>query len=94
MLRAMKKEEWFAPRIESRKREMKIEKHEKKLIVNPPLKRRAIFVCPFKGAFGNSPAFQGWVEKFRKIQVFVGWAKSEAQPAMIAGFIGKENTCR
>jgi len=24
------------------------------------LKRRAIAVCPFKGAFGNSPAFQGW----------------------------------
>jgi len=28
--------------------------------INPPLKRRAIDVCPFKGAFYNSPAFQGW----------------------------------
>jgi len=31
--------------------------------VNPPLKRRAIGVCPFKGAFDNSLAFQGWDEK-------------------------------
>jgi len=37
---------------------------------SPPLKRRAITVCPFKGAFGNSPAFQGWDEKFRGFQLF------------------------
>jgi hypothetical protein len=38
--------------------------------LNPPLKRRAIIVCPFKGAFGNSPAFQGWEKKFRGIRLF------------------------
>jgi len=25
--------------------------------INPPLKRRAIIDCPFKGAFDNSPPF-------------------------------------
>jgi len=32
-----------------------------------PLKGRTIVVCPFKGAFDSSPAFQGWVEKFQEM---------------------------
>ncbi|MEW6238490.1 MAG: hypothetical protein AB1656_24150 [Candidatus Omnitrophota bacterium] len=36
----------------------------------PPLKRRAIIVCPFKGAFDNSPAFQGWEKKFHGFRLF------------------------
>jgi len=38
--------------------------------LNPPLKRRAIIVCPFKGAFDNSPAFQGWEKNFAEFDFF------------------------
>jgi len=58
---------------------MKRKTRKRNPFLNPPLKRRAIIVCPFKGAFGNSPAFSGWEEKFRRR---AGWAKSEAQPAI------------
>jgi len=42
------------------------ERREKNPSSNPPLKRRAIVVCPFKGAFENSPAFQGWDEMIER----------------------------
>jgi len=41
-------------RIESRKHEMKRKTRKRNLFLNPPLKRRAITICPFKGAFENS----------------------------------------
>jgi len=55
---------------------------KKKSFLNPPLKRRAIVVCPFKGAFGNSPAFKGWDEKFREIRVISCFRDSIRQIAI------------
>jgi len=43
---------------------MKRKTRKRNPFLNPPLKRRAITVCPFKGAFGKSPAFQGWEMNF------------------------------
>jgi len=53
--------------MKTRKEKEKREKRNPS--INPPLKWRAITVRPFKGAFGNSPVFQGWDEKFREIRV-------------------------
>jgi len=68
-------------RIESRRRERKIRKRNP--FLNPPLKRRAIIVCPFKGAFDNSPAFQGWEKEFRGFRAFSCFRDSKTQQKSI-----------
>jgi len=69
MLRAMKnKMDLFSHRIESRKHERKRKTRKRDFFQNPPLKRRAILVCPFKGAFSNIPALLRLGEEIWLIQ--------------------------